>query len=431
MPTLQDRDTRRPDAAPSRVSPEYLAEDPYVQLLKSHLQDRDLFKGDPRRTRKRHQELVRPYLDFFLRHDHEGFYRDLFSRSGLLNRHRTAVRDRVSPEDLYALRVTSDELRGHGQRRRLTDLAVQDRDSEEPTGKVFASTGTTEHPDGPVRIYRGPVTLDLARRVNGGLIDWALGSKLVEGSAMLYMPEQMAEYNWFAHLGRAILSAKDVGVRFGANLKGRPSTSTVWHKLKPDVGAIRDFVTDEARPKYLIGTTPSLHDLLVDNTVAQRALMGFIAGVPPIHLGRRGVVVLGGGTKDPEDPQGTSRELVREIAQYVTTDTGKGRVPAPVIDILGLTESASIFVGRTTSPLSPRAWIHYPHPLTYMQYLEGPGEPRPVAVSRKDQGDRERRLFYVNFACLDYLEAVISGDVVGPVYRDQMHQHGFVFRHRR
>jgi hypothetical protein len=177
-----------------------------------------------------------------------------------------------------------------------------------------------------------------------------------------------------------------------------------------------------------------------------------VAGVPPLHLGRRGVMVVGGGTKDAlmesggdasRDGSGddrarseggpearNARDLIREIAQYVTTDTGKGRVPAPVIDVLGLTESVSTFVGKTTSPLSPRAWVHYPHPLTYVSFLEGAGEPRPVAVNRHDRGDRERRLFFVNFACLDYLEAIVPGDVVAPVYRDDGHQHGFVFRHR-
>jgi hypothetical protein len=425
MPTLQDRDTTL-----HRDSVGNLADDPYVKLLQDKVKNRSLFARDPRYTRRLHQELLVPFLDFFLRHDRDGVYRDLLSAAGLLNRHGRGVRDRASLEDLYSLRLASDELRGRGQHRRLTDFAARDWASSEPGGRVFESTGTTDHPSGPVRIYRGPLTLELARRMNAELIDWALGTKLMEGSALLYMAEGMADKSWFAYLGGHILSDRGIHARYGANVKNRGGGDPVWHRMRPDVGALRDFVNDPAIPKYLIGTTPSLHDLLVENNVAQRALLNVVAGIPPIHLGRRGVVVLGGGTKDEAEADRTSQDLVREIAQYVTTDTGKGRVPAPVIDILGLTESASVFVGKTTSPLSPRAWVHYPHPLTYISYLEGAGVPRPVAVSRRDTGDRERQLFYVNFACLDYLEAVLSGDVVAPVYRDEAHQHGFVFRHR-
>ncbi len=426
MPTLQNRDTSlyQPPAG-------NLADDPYVKLLQQKVKDRALFAKDPRHTHRLHQELLVPFLDFFLRHDRDGVYRDLFSAAGLLNRHRRGVRDRVSLEDLYALRIASDELRGRGQHRRLTDFAARDWADSEPTGRVFESTGTTEHPSGPVRIYRGQRTLELARRMNADLLDWALGTKLMEGSALLYLAQGMARKSWFAYLGEGILSERGLNARYGAHLKNRGGAESLWHRLRPDAGAVRDFVNDAAHPKYLIGSTPSLHDLLVENNVAQRALLNVVAGVPPIHLGRRGVMVLGGGTKNEAEAPRSSQDLVREIAQYVTADTGKGRVPAPVIDILGLTESAAVFVGKTTSPLSPRAWVHFPHPLTYISYLEGADVPRPVSVSRHDAGDRERQLFYVNFACLDYLEAVLSGDIVAPVYRNEAHQHGFVFRRRR
>jgi len=408
-----------------------LDEDPYVLQLQRHLQDPSILRGDVRQTRKRQQELLRPYLAFFLRHDNEArFYHRLYREAGILNRHKNAVRDRVSLEDLHALRLRSEELRGDGQRERLTAFARQDLDAANPRGRSFVSSGTSDHSAGPIRVYRSPLTLAMAYRLNGALVDWALGTRLVEGSALLYMAERMQEHNWFAHLGQEILGSRDIAMRYGAHLRLWPNSAAVWHRLRPDVGAIRDFVNDTRHPRYLIGTSPSLHDLLVDNSLPQRALLNMMAGAPPIHLGRRGTVILGGGTKDPFNGDRRPQELVREIAQYVTSDTGKGRVPAPVIDILGLTESASTFVGRTTSPLTPQAWEHFPHPLTYVSYLEGSGAPRPVAVDRHDRGERERQLFFVNFACLDYLEAVVPGDVVAPVYRERMHQHGFIFRHR-
>ena len=465
MPTTERRERSASTyVGSSSVRPKELRNDPYVELLRRHMQDPDLFRGDPRQTRRRQQELVVPYLSFFLRHDNDGFYRELFARAGLLNRHKTAVRDRVSLDDLYALRVFSDDLHGDGQLSRLTGFAAQGReraeteraepahrhdirhasDDNDGAGKIFTSTGTSDHPSGPVRVYRSALTLELAGRMNAQLIDWAMGTKLVEGSALLYMAERMTEQSWFAHLGREVLVGRDVPVRFGAHLKGLSllpgsdsraldPAQTVRYRLRPDVGAIRDFAADEHQPKYLVGDTASLHDLLVNTGMGRRALLNVMAGIPPLHLGRSGVMVVGGGTKDGagEVPGRSSQDLIREIAQYVTTETGKGRVPAPVIDVLGLTESVSTFVGRTASPLSSSAWVHYPHPLTYVSFLEGAGVPRPVSVSRRDVGDRERQLFFVNFTCLDYLEAVVSGDVVAPVYRDHVPQHGFIFRHRR
>ena len=47
-----------------------------------------------------------------------------------------------------------------------------------------------------------------------------------------------------------------------------------------------------------------------------------------------------------------------------------------------------------------------------------------------DEYGRERLLFYVNFACVDYLEAVVPGDVVVREATPDLHQDGFVYARR-
>jgi hypothetical protein len=102
-------------------------------------------------------------------------------------------------------------------------------------------------------------------------------------------------------------------------------------------------------------------------------------------------------------------------------------VPAPVVDFLGLTESVGLFGGPAGRPVEDRTWIKCPHPLTWVGPLESPTRLRLVG---DDEFDESRLLFYVSFVCLDYLEAIVSGDVVMRRCTPDFPQHGFVYQRR-
>jgi hypothetical protein len=129
--------------------------------------------------------------------------------------------------------------------------------------------------------------------------------------------------------------------------------------------------------------------------------------------------------------------VVAEVADSVKAGWTKEAGPAPVIDMLGLTESLSVFIGTPMDPHSREPWVKYPHPLTYTALLDSPTRLEP-AESWDDEA--ERLLFYVNFMNLDYLEAVVPGDFVYPgpaeettetaVGRLAVPQRGFVYSRR-
>jgi hypothetical protein len=56
--------------------------------------------------------------------------------------------------------------------------------------------------------------------------------------------------------------------------------------------------------------------------------------------------------------------------------------------------------------------------------------PQLLDLGPDDEFGRERLLFYVNFACVDYLEAIVPGDVVVRQPTPDLHQHGFVYARR-
>jgi len=133
----------------------------------------------------------------------------------------------------------------------------------------------------------------------------------------------------------------------------------------------------------------------------------------------------GGGLKRVPASYTTMREMVCSVADSVSSTTAEKKRRAPLMDYLGLTESSSVFVNKAADPFTDTAWIKYAHPLTFVTTLESPENLSPVPVD-----DKPRLLFYVNFACLDYLEAVISGDFVKRVRTPSEHQQGFVYDRR-
>jgi len=109
----------------------------------------------------------------------------------------------------------------------------------------------------------------------------------------------------------------------------------------------------------------------------------------------------------------TLSELVAAAAPVIRA----GDRAAPIIDVLGLTESVTVF--GPTDRADP--WLKRPHPLCYVGYFESP---RKLALVAAPRATDEHLLFYVNFLCVDYLEAIVPGDLV--TARDG----GFVYARR-
>ena len=137
-------------------------------------------------------------------------------------------------------------------------------------------------------------------------------------------------------------------------------------------------------------------------------------------------------------PEVTSlSQVVKATGEKIIAGFNKNDKPAPVIDLLGLTESINVFIGVPTSPFSEDPWIKYPHPLTYSVLLKSPYDLTPVL---KPVPGEEYLLFYVNFMTLDYLEAIVPGDfVLATESRDSIQtymgernisQQGFIYSRR-
>ena len=112
-------------------------------------------------------------------------------------------------------------------------------------------------------------------------------------------------------------------------------------------------------------------------------------------------------TRPPSCPVPTQLAIV--AGNKIIAGWHKNDKPAPVVDMLGLTESLNVFIGVPTDPYSDDPWIKYPHPLTYVSLLKSPFDLTPVENPIPGE---EYLLFYLNFITMDYIEAIIPGDFV-------------------
>ena len=401
---------------------EPLAEDPYVQRVHRHLTDPGLFTGDPQRTRALHESLLQPFLDFFLRRG-GAYYEALLRRKGLLDESGTvpAIRSDVVLEDLARLRIHSDDLRGErGQRRRL----IPDAAAAESRGKVFSSSGTTGNEDGPVTIVRSPLQLHFMALGMGHQLEWATGQPIRGTTTLMQATSAMARAVGMAYVvsdAFATLGAADV--IFGARMRDDPDEPNPWRRIEPDVAELQRFLASEAPRKLAMFPTPILAALSSDPDLL-RAIS--LDGQPFIDMGNGGVLMTGGGLKSTTAYR-TMREL-HEAAHTAFRCRRDGELHGiPIMDALGLTETASFFMAKAGPPDDPRTWIKTPHPLAYVGMLDSP---QRLELVPDDEVGRERLLFYVNFACVDYLEAVVPGDVVTRVSTPDSYQHGFVYERR-
>ena len=101
-------------------------------------------------------------------------------------------------------------------------------------------------------------------------------------------------------------------------------------------------------------------------------------GAPPVFLGKDGVLMIGGGLKRLPSSITSLDQIVQQTGHKIIAGSNKNDKPAPVIDMLGLTESLNVFIGVPTDPFSKDPWIKYPHPLTFVSLLKSPFDLTPV-----------------------------------------------------
>ena len=376
-------------------------DDPYYKLLKETLTKNNLFQNSKTQTKQIQQSLVYPYLEYFIRNDNNGYYKKLFYNRGLAKDDKGNLKEQLKLNDLIKLRIHSDDLRGEGQKKRLVDI-----DSE---GMNFMSSGTTAGTNGPVNVFRSNVSLSLSRLTNGNLIDWSLGKIVNEGDTLFHMAPEMTNFLAFAAIGSDFLRHRGLSVKFGAKVNKGPQNSTIWQRLGPNIKEMKLYFKLKSNTKYFIASGVGLYKMFIEPKGMKKLLMKFALGAPPVFLGKNGVLMIGGGLKRLPSTITSLNQIVSQTGNKIIAGWHKNDKPAPVVDMLGLTESLNVFIGVPTDPYSDDPWIKYPHPLTYVSLLKSPFDLTPVENPIPGE---EYLLFYLNFITMDYIEAIIPGDFV-------------------
>ena len=400
-----------------RYDSESLAADPYVRLVRQHLLDPKLFTEGPEGALRRQRELLLPFLEFFLRHDNDGFYHALYRRKALLD-DGGGVRGDVALEDLAVLRIHSDDLRGNGQRRRLIrGVAAEAR------CKVFTSSGTSGHAEGPVTIARSPLTLHFMHHAMGRQFEWGAGHTFDGSYALMQATPQMRQTVGLPNVVSDAFETCGAEVVLGARLREDAGDVPVWRRIEPDIEEMRRFFSSSAEGRIALIPPPALAQLISDEELVRRISP---QGEAYLDMGEGGVLMCGGGLKKLMGYE-TLRDLMIAAQRVFRARRDGQLVPAPILDVLGLVESASGFPARAGDPREDATWVKCPHPLTWVGTFESA---QRLELAPVDEFGEPRLLFYVSFMCVDYLEAVVSGDVVVRQHTPELPQHGFVYVRR-
>jgi len=378
--------------------------DEYYQLIKKTLTSKNIVNNSRVETKQLQKSLLYPYLEFFIRNDKNNFYKNFYFNRGIAKDDKGTLKENLELIDLIKLRVHSDDLRADGQKNRLIHKDL----SQEP-GMNFMSSGTTLGTNGPVNVFRSNISLSLSRLTNGNLIDWSLGKTVDTGETLFHMAPEMTNFLAFAAIGSDFLRDRGLGVRFGAKVNKGPKDSTIWQRLGPDIKQMKSFFKDSNATKYFIASGVGLYKMFMEPKGIKKFMMKLALSAPPVYLGENGVLMIGGGLKRLPSSITSLDQIVKSTGELILAGNSKNSSPAPVIDMLGLTESLNVFIGVPTSPYSNDPWIKFPHPLTYTALLKSPFDLTPVENPKEGE---EYLLFYVNLMTLDYLEAIIPGDFV-------------------
>ena len=214
-----------------------IIDDEYVKILQKILSNRNIMCDfTPNDTEKLQTSLIYPYLEFFLRHDKEGYYKKLFFSRGLAEDNNGKLKKDIKLHDLIKLRIHSDDLRGDGQKPRLIEHFI-----DKSQGMNFMSSGTTLGTIGPVNVFRSNLSLDFSRKINGDLIDWSIGKKINDGECLFHMAPEMTDFLAFAAIGSDFLRHRGLSVSFGAKVNKGPKDSTIWQRIGPNIREMRKF----------------------------------------------------------------------------------------------------------------------------------------------------------------------------------------------
>jgi phenylacetate-CoA ligase len=357
--------------------------DPYVQKILDLAGDRSLFEKSPDQLLSLRKSLFRDLLSFLSKHS--SHYRTMFERL------RIDPKSADLQEDLLKVVLTADTLRGAAWK----SLVI---DGVEQGGLVFSSSGTTQKE--PVQIYRSPTDLEVMTRANTNLFEFVYGDILKDGVALfMAAPELKDRLNFVAFVDMC-LKRKGIELIYGMKLlegEGAP-----WSRLVQDRDKIVKFFKSRKEPK-LFFTAPAGVFLVCKNfeemSSLRRLLSRLVAGVPPVFLGKQGVVVTGGGSKGILDVPWYG-DLVKMASRHFLAKDSKGaNAPAPFMDVYGCTETLTAILSRFGSHGG------IPHPLQHIFLVD-----RRTYKPLKEK-DVEGVLGFLDLHNTSFLGAFYPGDI--------------------
>lgn len=263
--------------------------------------------------------------------------------------------------------------------------------------------------------------------INGRRFEWAAGHSLEGALALVQVAPEMRKTVGLANNVPAAFESLGAQVVLGARIADGNPDVPVWQRLAPDVDAIRGFFASPVERKIALIPPPALAQIVSDHDLIRQISPD---GNDYLDMGEAGVLITGGGLKRASE-YATMAELMAATRQVLKAGHG----PVPISDGLGLTESLAVFFGKAGDPADESTWIKIPHPLTWVGLF---ASPQRLELVPDGELGVDRLFFFVNFMCLDYLEAVVPGDVVcrqvgpdgvGYVYRRRAsEEEGFAIR---
>ncbi len=363
-----------------------LHQEPYVKKVWELINDKSLYEKSPDYLASLRRSLLRDSLSFF--GSKSEYYRTLYERLNI---------DPKSADfpDLAKLAIPSDMLRGDGHKKFLIN-------GIEEGGEFFQSSGTTGKD--PVKIYRSPLDLAIMIKANTMLFEHVYGDTLKEGKGVaLFMAAPELRYKLsfvaFVHL---TLEYKNIELLYGMNLVEGDKPGSQWQKLVPNKENLIKFLKSKAEPK-LFFTAPVGVYMLAQRYDKMNFLNKIghklVTGIPPINLGKGGIVVTGGRSKGYTLPP--YNDIVNLSRKYIVAKDGKCEdIPAPFMDVLGMTETLTAFIDRYES------FDKVPHPLSQAFLLN------PKTFEYMDEDGKEGALGIFNPFVTSWLEAFYPGDLM-------------------
>lgn len=378
--------------------------DPHVQRLFELSGDENLFSKSPDYLAKLRRDLFRSSLKFFSRHSR--FYSDFLERLEI-------DPDAAEMEDLVKLAVPSDLLRGDGYKKLLIEGL------DEPS-IIFSSSGTTS--SNLVNVSRTYLELAMMSKANTLLFEYVYGGKLKEGEGIalfLAARELRSRLNFVAFVDLT-LQGKKIPLLYGMDLISGVGGGSQWGKLVPNKKNIMAFFKSKEEPKLLF-TAPAGVYLLSK----QFSELGFLkkliykvaVGVPPVDLGRGGVVVTGGGSKGIDIPP--YDEVVKFSRTFFKARDFDGKlVDSPFMDVLGMTETLTALIDKYG------VMNKIPHPLQEVFLLD------PNTYKLIDEPNKNGILGIYDPLAISWLEIFLPGDIMKFHYSDRYYGKEYVYVRR-